>query len=57
MQSAIRRLQEAQVGSPRLNAETLLMFVLGCDRAYLSAHDERALSADEQLRYDEARQC
>jgi release factor glutamine methyltransferase len=54
MQSAIRRLQEAQVGSPRLNAETLLMFVLGCDRAYLYAHDERVLSADEQLRYDEA---
>ena len=54
LRTAARRLEQAQVGSPRLNAETLLMFVLGCDRAHLYAHDERALSAGEQLRYDEA---
>src|SRR5215470_3801567 len=41
------------VPSPRLNAELLLMFVLGCDRAYLYAHPERPLTAEEQLRYDE----
>jgi len=41
------------VPSPRLNAELLLMFVLGCDRAHLYAHPERALTAEEQSRYDE----
>ena len=30
------------------------MFTLGCDRAYLYAHPERALTADEMARYDEA---
>jgi release factor glutamine methyltransferase len=44
------------VGSPRLNAEILLMFTLGCDRAYLYAHPERELSADEKARYEEALQ-
>ena len=51
---AIERLTGAQVGSPRLNAEILLMFTLGCDRAYLFAYPERELSADEQARYEEA---
>lgn len=37
-----------------MNAELLLMFTLGCDRAYLFAHPERQLAADEQARYDEA---
>lgn len=41
------------VPSPRLNAELLLMFVLDCDRAYLFAHPERLLTADEGARYDE----
>ena len=30
------------------------MFTLECNRAYLHAHPERKLSADEQLRYDHA---
>jgi len=42
-----------EVPSPRLNAELLLMFVLGCDRAYVYAHPERPLTAEEQSRYDE----
>ena len=42
------------MGSPRLNAEILLMFVLNCDRAYLYAHPERNLTAVEQARYNEA---
>jgi release factor glutamine methyltransferase len=46
-------LGQAQVGSPRINAETLLMFVLGRDRAYLYAHGERVLSAEEILRYQQ----
>ena len=41
------------VPSPRLNAELLLMFVLGCDRAYLFAHPERLLRPEEQAQYDE----
>jgi release factor glutamine methyltransferase len=54
LQSAITRLTVESVPSPRLNAETLLMFTLNCDRAYLFAHPERELSAEEQSRYDEA---
>jgi release factor glutamine methyltransferase len=37
-----------------MNAELLVMFTLGCDRAYLYAHPERDLTDDEALRYDEA---
>jgi release factor glutamine methyltransferase len=37
-----------------MNAELLLMFSLNCDRAYLYAHPERELAADEQSRYDAA---
>jgi release factor glutamine methyltransferase len=51
--SAVQRLESSDVGSPRLNAETLLMFVLGVNRAYLYAHPERELSSAEQSRYDE----
>jgi release factor glutamine methyltransferase len=52
--SAISRLTTANVPSPRLNAELLLMFTLECDRAYLYAHPERQLSTDEQSRSDQA---
>jgi len=51
---AIDALTANAVGSPRMNAETLLMFVLNSDRAYLYAHPEYELTADEQARYDEA---
>jgi len=37
-----------------MNAELLLMFTLGCDRAYLFAHPERELTAEEQSRYEAA---
>ncbi len=37
-----------------MNAELLIMFTLTCDRAYLYAHPERQLTADETERYDEA---
>jgi release factor glutamine methyltransferase len=49
--SAVKRLTEENVPSPRMNAELLLMFTLGCDRAYLYAHPERDLTADEISRY------
>jgi release factor glutamine methyltransferase len=51
--SALDRLEAAEVGSPRLNAEVLLMFVLGVHRAYLYAHPERELTPEEEARYDE----
>jgi release factor glutamine methyltransferase len=51
--SAVEQLESSHVGSPRLNAETLLMFVLAVNRAYLYAHPERELSNEEQVRYDE----
>jgi release factor glutamine methyltransferase len=52
--NAVKLLTEAHVPSPRMNAESLLMFTLDCDRAYLFAHPERALSAAERDRYDDA---
>lgn len=52
--SALDRLEAADVGSPRLNAEVLLMFVLGVNRAYLYAHPERELTPEEEDRYAEA---
>jgi release factor glutamine methyltransferase len=45
-------LEAADVGSPRMNAEVLLMFVLGADRAYLYAHPERELTHEEEARYN-----
>jgi release factor glutamine methyltransferase len=52
--SAVSQLTTAQVPSPRMNAELLLMFTLGCDRAFLYAHPERELSPEEQSRYHHA---
>ena len=49
----MERLDAADVGSPRMNAEVLLMFVLGADRAYLYAHPERELTPEEAARYEE----
>ncbi|MFZ1007631.1 MAG: peptide chain release factor N(5)-glutamine methyltransferase [Candidatus Sulfotelmatobacter sp.] len=52
--AAVARLTADQVPSPRMNAELLLMFALNVDRAYLYAHPERKLGADDQNRYDAA---
>lgn len=52
LSSAIERLEAADVGSPRMNAEVLLMFVLGVNRAYLYAHSELELTAEDEARYD-----
>ena len=52
--AAVTRLTAEHVPSPRMNAELLLMFTLNCDRAYLYAHPERELRADEQTRYNHA---
>jgi release factor glutamine methyltransferase len=53
LELAARQLEENAVGSARRNAEVLLMFALGCDRAYLYAHPERELTALEISRYEE----
>jgi release factor glutamine methyltransferase len=53
LSSAVDRLTASGVGSPRMNAELLLRFVLSCDRAYIFAHPERDLTLQEQARYDE----
>jgi len=52
--AALDLLTGAHVGSPRMNAELLLMFTLGCDRAHLYAHPERQLTDEEHARYDDA---
>ncbi len=51
--SAYELFLQNDVPSPRLNAELLIMFVLGRDRAHLYAHPERELTADEESRYAE----
>jgi release factor glutamine methyltransferase len=51
--AAVEHLEDSDCGSPRMNAETLMMFVLGVHRAYLYAHPERELTQEEQARYDE----
>lgn len=54
VRAAAGALSGASVDSPRLTAETLLMFVLGCERAYLLGHPERPLSPEEQSRFEAA---
>jgi release factor glutamine methyltransferase len=54
LNTAIRQLTDRAVPSPRLNAELLLMFTLGRDRAFLYGHPEQELSAEEQSRYEDA---
>src|SRR5919108_2157354 len=51
--SATQHLEASHVGSPRLNAETLLMFALTCNRAYLYAHPEQELTSEEERNYFE----
>jgi release factor glutamine methyltransferase len=54
LKAAIQTLSAEKVPSPRMNAELLLMFTLGCDRAYLYGHPERELTPDEAARYQQA---
>jgi release factor glutamine methyltransferase len=51
---ATERLAREPIGPPRMAAETLMMFALGCDRALLFAHPERELSSEEQSRFEDA---
>jgi release factor glutamine methyltransferase len=52
--SAAEELSREGIGSPKMAAESLMMFALGCDRAHLYAHPERELSAEEEQRFDAA---
>src|SRR6266852_5501617 len=52
LRTGIETLTRAEVASPRLTTETLLMFVLHSDRAHLFAHPERILTADESSQWD-----
>src|SRR4051794_36124733 len=52
--AATERLAQEPIGPPRMAAETLMMFALGCDRVHLFAHSERALTQQEQSRYERA---
>jgi release factor glutamine methyltransferase len=54
LNNGIQRLKQAGVPSPRMNAELLLMFTLGCDRACLYGHPERELTREEEGRYNDA---
>ena len=54
LNAAIQQLGAARVPSPRMNAELLLMFTLGRDRAFLYGHPEQELTAEEQSRYEDA---
>jgi release factor glutamine methyltransferase len=51
LQRAERTLRAAGVPDPGLDAELLLRYVLGCDRAQLLAHPERTIDADEDGRF------
>lgn len=48
----IEQLEKAGVGSPRINAEVLLMHAAGCDRTALLAHPERELTAGQSAAYE-----
>lgn len=52
--AAAEALARANVSSSRRNAESLLMFALGCDRTYILSHPERVLNSDERSSFDNA---
>jgi len=54
LKEAVDLLRDEPVGSPRMAAETLLMHVLGCDRAYVIAHPEAALEDEQAARFRQA---
>src|SRR5215469_10962960 len=54
LKAGIEQLTASGVPSPRMNAELLLMFTLGCDRAYLYGHPEQVIDAHELSLYEQA---
>jgi len=54
LKAGIEQLTASGVPSPRMNAELLLMFTLGCNRAYLYGHPEQVIDAHELSLYEQA---
>jgi release factor glutamine methyltransferase len=54
LKGAVERLQSEPIGPPRMAAETLLMHVLGRDRAFLHAHPEYELTEREATEFESA---
>lgn len=52
LEHARRRLAAAAVDEPRRTAESLLGFVIGCERSQLFAHPEREISVAEAQRFE-----
>jgi release factor glutamine methyltransferase len=53
LRQATERLQAGSRGNARLDAETLLMYALGRERAYLYTHPELELSCSDVSRYSQ----
>ena len=51
LRKGVAALQEACISEPRLNAEVLLGYVLGRDRAFLYAHNDQKVPASQWTRY------
>lgn len=51
LQNGVAALQEARTAAPRLTAEVLLGYVLGCDQAFLYAHSDEKLTVGQWARY------
>lgn len=53
LREGTERLGRHRVSSPRLNAEVLLTHCLGVDRTYLYTHDDRVLTEEESVRFED----
>jgi len=51
---AVAQLEQEPVGPPRLAAEALMQYALGCEKAYLYAHPERELTGAETSSFEQA---
>lgn len=54
IERAVQVLREAATGDERLTAESLMMFALDRDRAFLYAHPEAALTEEQQKHFEDA---
>lgn len=54
LEAAVARLENEPIGPPRMAAESLMMHVIGKDRALLYAHPEEQLSPELLKRFEDA---
>ena len=52
LRAALDRLQHGSISAPRLEAEVLLAYTLGCQRTYLHAYPERKLTDEQAATYE-----